>query len=96
MTQCQRVVLGWNRTAALSAQGQWLTCDLDPKPEPSSDKANKFFEPTQHSVGVDQYWSWPFVLKFWQMTGDLPGQPLPEKAPTHSDPRLVGVVPPSG
>lgn len=77
MTQLPAQRLGW-KDRGVVAPGQWADLVVfDPKTV--ADKAT-FLEPHQHSVGVDHVLvRGEFVLKAGQMTGALPGRPLPER-----------------
>ena len=67
--------LGWHDRGTI-APGQWADIVVF-DPQKVIDKAT-FIEPHQHSIGIEQVLvRGEFVLKNGQMTGKLPGQPLP-------------------
>lgn len=77
MTQLPARRLGWKDRGVI-AQGQWADLVVF-DPSTVADKAT-FLEPHQHSVGIDHVLvRGQFVLKSGQITGNLPGRPLPEK-----------------
>jgi dihydroorotase/N-acyl-D-amino-acid deacylase len=78
MTQLPADRLGW-KDRGVVAPGYWADLVVF-DPNTMADKAT-FLEPHQHSVGIDHVLvRGQFVLKSGQMTGNLPGRPLPEKA----------------
>jgi N-acyl-D-amino-acid deacylase len=77
MTQLPARRLGWQDRGVIAA-GQWADLVVfDPKTV--IDKAT-FLDPHQHSVGIEHVLvRGQFVLKSGEMTGKLPGQPVPGK-----------------
>jgi N-acyl-D-amino-acid deacylase len=70
--------LGWKDRGVI-AQGHWADIVVF-DPQTVADKAT-FADPHQHSIGIDHVLvRGKFVLKAGQMTGTLPGRPLPGKA----------------
>ncbi len=79
MTQLPANRLGWKDRGVI-APGNWADVVVF-DPNTVVDKAT-FLEPHQHSVGVTHVLvRGEFVLKAGQMTGNLPGRPLPGKEP---------------
>lgn len=77
MTQLPANRLGWKDRGTI-AEGHWADLVIF-DPTTVADKAT-FIEPHQHSVGIEHVLvRGQFVLKSGQMTGNLPGRPLPEK-----------------
>jgi len=75
MTQLPARRLGWKQRGRI-AEGCWADVVVF-DPQTVAEKAT-FLEPHQHSVGVDHVLvAGRFVLKGGQMTGELPGLPLP-------------------